>query len=426
MGPVDTVVYSSAIPADNVELVEARRRGLRIWHRSAALAALLLGAEAAGVAGSHGKTTTAAMCAVALMGAGFDPSYVVGAPLAAPAPEGAAASPAVAEQVGRRLAGWPAGQSARLGSGPFVIEADESDGSFRQYPLSVAVVTAVEADHLDNWGDAVRYRQGFAAFARAPGLGLVVCAADDPGAAALAQGLRSEGRPVLTYGEAASADLRLTDVALAGGRPRATAALPAGRRPGRTVELRLGVPGRHNLHNAAAALAVGWHWGADADQLTAALARFRGAERRFTVVGESRGVTVVDDYAHHPSEIRATLAAARSVAPAARLLACFQPHLFTRTRDFADAFGAALAEADWAVVTDVYPAREQPLPGVTGELVAAAVAAHGGRVDYVPDLADAPAALAALARPGDLVLTLGAGSVTTLGPAVLRRLEAAA
>jgi UDP-N-acetylmuramate--alanine ligase len=233
----------------------------------------------------------------------------------------------------------------------------------------------------------------------------------------LAAGLRAEGRAVLTYGEAADADIRLRATAVTGFTPHAKVDLP-----GWSGRLTLGVPGRHNLDNAAAALAVG-HWlGADPDDLVAALAAFRGTDRRFAVVGTAVGVTVVDDYAHHPSEIRATLAAARSVMAEGRLIACFQPHLFTRTRDFADAFGAALAAADMAVVTDIYPAREDPLPGVTGRLVADAVTAHGGAVTYTPDLAAVPGVVADLARPGDLVLTLGAGTITTIGPLLLTAL----
>jgi UDP-N-acetylmuramate--alanine ligase len=421
LGPVDTVVISSAIRPDNVELVEARRRGLRVWHRSAALAALMLGSLGIGVAGTHGKTTTSAMLAIALTGAGLDPSYVIGAPVAAPrgpATPPRVTTPAPWEPIRRRLAVLPEGGSARLGHGAaFVVEADESDGSFRQYPLRAAIVTTIDADHLDNWGTVENYRQGFAEFARGPGLEMVVCAADDPGAAALAAGLRAEGRLVLTYGEAPTADVRIRELVVHGFEPQAEVDLP-----GWSGHLRLQVPGRHNLLNAAAALAVG-HWlGVDPAVLVTALAAFRGTARRFTVVGQAAGVTVVDDYAHHPSEVQATLAAARTVQPDGRVVACFQPHLYTRTRDFADAFGAALAAADEAVVTDIYKAREDPLPGITGRLVAAAVTAHGGVVHYVPALADVAEAVAALARPGDLVLTLGAGTITALGPDILQAL----
>jgi UDP-N-acetylmuramate-alanine ligase len=513
----ETVVVSSAIRSDNPELLEARRRGLRVWHRSAALAALLLGCDGVGVSGAHGKTTTSAMCATALAGAGLDPSYVIGAPLAAfsaqtPAAAGQplvqgrpqrgpaafsdqasagaggrlrpagrpwpdesleaasstvgdgfssagsfkGASPAaspedagragqrgsgavgggsageLAKTVEQRLAGLPPGRSARLGRGRFfVLEADESDGSFLQYPLRLAVVTSVEADHLDNWGTAERYCEGFAAFAGAPGLEAVVCSADDPGAAALAARLKAAGREVLTYGESLDADIRLSSLDTAGFHPSAVIAAPSWPAPGGpgparpawTGRLRLQVPGRHNLWDAAAAFAVGWRLGADPAALLAALACFRGAERRFSVVGQAAGVLVVDDYAHHPSELRAVLAAARDVHPAGRVVACFQPHLFSRTRDFAAAFGAALAAADRVVVTDVYPAREDPIPGVTGESAAAAAAACGVQTDYVQDLADVPAFLARLAVPGDLVLTIGAGNVTTVGPALLRLLE---
>ncbi|MDR0285132.1 MAG: UDP-N-acetylmuramate--L-alanine ligase [Propionibacteriaceae bacterium] len=388
----DTVVVSTAIRGDNVELVEARRRGLRVLHRSVALACLMEGYEVIAVAGTHGKTTTTAMCVAGLMGAGEDPSYVVGGTVLA------------------------TGEGAHIGTGRFfVVEADESDGSFRQYPARIAVITNVEADHLDNWGTATHYAAGFAEFATGPGVELVILDADNPGTARLAATLARRGRRVSTYGESATAGLRLTDL-----HPAAHAGELRGRDWSATLQIE--APGIHNLHNAAAALAVGEALGVDRAGFLAGLATFHGTARRFQHLGVAGGVTVVDDYAHHPTEVAATLAAARLAAGGNRVVVCFQPHLFSRTRDFADEFGRALAAADEVVVLDVYPAREDPIPGVTGELVAEAAARHGGRVHYVPEFGAAVDGLLSLVRPGDLVLTVGAGSVTTLGPALLARL----
>lgn len=387
-----TVVVSSAIRADNPELVEARRRGLRIWHRSAGLAALMLGHEGVSVAGTHGKTTTTAMIAVALSHAGADPSYVIGSPLAS------------------------TGTSSHLGGGKaFVVEADESDGSFLQYPSQIVVVTNVEADHLDNWGTPQAYFEGFVRMASGPRVNYVVVDIDNPGSAELARRLQETGHvQVVTYGEGAGADVRLTDLDLEGSTVAAT--LTGGRSSGR---LQLQVPGRYNLSNAAAAFAVGSLLGVDQAELLAGLASFTGTLRRFQLVGRRGGVSIFDDYAHHPTEIRATLGAARRAAAGGRVIACFQPHLYTRTRDFATEFGKALALADRVLVTDIYASREDPIPGVSGRLVEDAVEAAGGSSRYVPDKGDLPAALAEEVRPGDLVITLGAGDVTLVGPILL-------
>ena len=397
LGEARTVVVSSAIREDNVELAEARRRGLRVWHRSAALGALMLGRTGVAVTGTHGKTTTTGMVATMLVGVGADPGYVIGSPLTA------------------------TGRSSALGTGPaFVVEADESDGSFLQYPAPIAVITNVEADHLDNWGTAERYHEGFVTFGTAPGVEVVIACADDPGARAVADRIRAGGVRVVTYGQAPDADVRLerAGVDAAG----AHAVLAGGL-------LRLRVPGLFNLLNAAAAFAVGLELGLgdDPDALRAALGAFAGTHRRFEFKGEAGGVRVFDDYAHHPTELDATLAAARPLVGAGRLVACFQPHLFSRTAEFADAFGAALSAADEVVVCGVYPAREDAadFPGVTGALVADAVRAHGRSVRYVEDVADAAAVVAGTVRPGDLVLTLGAGDVTEVGPRIVALLERA-
>ncbi len=396
LGDAATVVVSSAIRENNPELAEARRRGLRIWHRSAALAALMLGRIGVAVTGTHGKTTTSAMTAVLLAGAGADPGYVVGSPLTA------------------------TGRAWHLGSGEaFVVEADESDGSFRQYPAGIAVVTNVEADHLDNWGTPAAYAAGFVDFAAASGVHTVVTSADDPGAMALVPAIRAAGKRVVTVGESAGADVRLSGLEFVAGGSRAFLEAEGDR-----GELVLGVPGRYNLHNAASAYAVGRALGLPGPALRAAASGFTGTSRRFEPVAEVAGVRIFDDYAHHPTEVAATLTAARGMVAPGRLVACFQPHLFTRTRDFAPEFGRALALADEIFVLGIYPAREDPLPGVTGRLVAdAAQAVAPGRVRYVETLAEAAPALAAALRPGDVVITLGAGDVTQVGPRLAQLLE---
>lgn len=387
LGSADTVVVSSAVRETNPELAEARRRGLRVWHRSAALAALMLGRVGVAVTGTHGKTTTSAMIATLLTSAGADPGYVVGSPLLA------------------------TGHSHRLGAGEtFVIEADESDGSFLQYPAQVVVITNIEADHLDNWGTAEAYAAGFATLATGDTVTTVVISADDPGAVALTEAVRAAGKRVITFGESAQADVRLTGIGHDG---RGATAILAG--PDDAGPLTLAVPGRYNLHNAAAAYAVGISLGVPGSRLRAAAAEFGGTSRRFQPVAEVGGVRIFDDYAHHPTEVAAALTAARELVGSGRLVACFQPHLFTRTRDFAAEFGRALALADLVVVCGIYPAREDPLPGVTGALVAQAVP-PGVQVSYVESISEAAATLAGLVRAGDLVVTIGAGDVTTVGP----------
>jgi UDP-N-acetylmuramate--alanine ligase len=396
LGDASTVVVSSAVRETNPELAEARRRGLRVWHRSAALAALMLGRRGIAVTGTHGKTTTSAMTAVLLAGAGADPGWVVGSPLAA---------------TGRA---WHAGAGE-----PFVVEADESDGSFLQYPAGVVVVTNVEADHLDNWGTAEAYAAGFVELAGRPGVATVVISADDPGAVAITPAIRDAGTQVVTFGESAGADVRITAAEFPPGRARAVLETADD-----TGEVVLAVPGRYNLQNAAAAYAVGRALGLDGPALRAAAGTFTGTQRRFQPVADVAGVRVFDDYAHHPTEVAATLTAARGLVGAGRLVACFQPHLFTRTRDFAAEFGRALAAADEVLVLGIYPAREDPIPGVTGHLVADAVTAVApDRVHYVESVAEAAPALASLVRPGDVVVTLGAGDVTTVGPRLATLLE---
>ncbi len=396
---VETVVVSSAIREDNPELVTARDRGLRIWHRSAALAALMIGRHGVAIAGAHGKTTTSGMTAVMLQAAGADPSYVIGAPLAATS------------------------TSAHLGQGDvFVVEADESDGSFLQYPTEVAVITNIEPDHLDNWGTAQAYADGFRAFATGPHVQAVVINIDDDGARNLHEQLVAEHRRVISYGESPDADVRLADLDFEG--TRASATLHA---EGQTWPLALQVPGRYNLANAAAAFAAGRVLGLDAERLLAGANSFTGTLRRFQLVASlgltpdapaAEAVRIYDDYAHHPTELRAALTAALRARGTGRLVACFQPHLYSRTRDFATDFGQALCLADVAVITDVYGAREDPMPGVNGSLIADAAQAQATttEVHHVPEKTELATYLADLVQPGDLVMTLGAGDVTLVGP----------
>ena len=399
---VDTVVVSSAIHPDNVELLAAWDSGLRIWHRSAALASLMLGHEAVSVAGTHGKTTTSAMIAAMAAAAGSRPSYVIGSPLAS------------------------TGNNAKIDIGhPFIVEADESDGSFLQYPTTLAVITNIEADHLDNWGTPENYAQGFARFATGSSVRKLVIDADDAGARELTGRLAADPRApeVTTYGEAPDADARLTDITCEGMHSEASLHFE-----GERYQLSLAVPGRHNLWNAAAAFVACRVMGMEAAELVQGAHDFSGTLRRFQPLGHANvqggPVSVFDDYAHHPTEIRAALEAGRRVAGDNRLVACFQPHLYSRTEEFAQEFGQALALADVVVITDVYASREEPVPGVTGKLVADAAIAAGADTLYVPDKANLPEVLAGRVRGGDCVLTLGAGDVTLVGPILLRTLRA--
>ncbi len=399
----DTLVTTpTAIGPDNVELAEARRRGLRVMVRAGALASVMLDRRGIAVTGTHGKSTTTGMLTTILRHSGADPGYMIGGILA------------------------ETGLGAEDGTGPlFVAEADESDGSFRMLAPDLAIVTCVEADHLDNYADLAEIQATFAEFTSLikPG-GLLVAGADDPGSAALAAVTAQAGVRVRTYGTAPGADYRVTGVHSAGmtvrfevnAGPRAASGTPSAAR------LEVPVPGRHNALNATAAYAAARELGVAPALIAAGLAAYQGVHRRMQPKGEAAGVLVLDTYAHHPTELTADLRAARDIRPDGRILAVFQPHLFSRTRIFAPEFGAALGLADEAFVLDVYAARENPEPGVSGLLISSAV--PGGRARFIPDRADLPAAVAAAARPGDLVLTMGAGDVTLLGPRIVAALEA--
>jgi len=396
----DTVVVSTAIRPDNPELAEARRRGLRVLHRAAALASVMLDRQGIAVTGTHGKSTTTGMLTTILRHCGADPGYMIGGILA------------------------ETGLGAEDGAGAmFVAEADESDGSFLMLAPDLAIVTCVEADHLDNYADLTEIQATFAEFTRQirPG-GLLIACADDPGAAALAAAAAASGVRVRSYGTAPTADYRLTAVRSHGMTVHFEVTAGPGAAPGAPppAQLEVAVPGQHNALNATAAYAAAVELGLDPGPIAAGLAAYRGVYRRMQPKGEAAGVLVLDSYAHHPTELTADLRAAREIRPDGRVIAVFQPHLFSRTRIFAAEFGAALGLADEAFILDVYAAREDPEPGVTGELVASAV--PGGRGRFSPDRADVPAAVAAAARPGDLVLTMGAGDVTALGPQIVEAL----
>ncbi|MBC7290108.1 MAG: UDP-N-acetylmuramate--L-alanine ligase [Actinotalea sp.] len=413
---VDTLVVSTAIRPTNPELVRAGERGIRVLHRSQALAALMADRRAVAVAGAHGKTTTSAMIAVALRHAGLDPSWAIGGTVRSADPVDAAPGPDGAQRGAWSGSGALAG--ARHGGGDVLVaEADESDGSFLAYRPHVAVVTNIEPDHLDHYGTREAFEEAFVRFAgRVEPDGWLVACADDDGARRLADAARTSGVRVRTYGSSPDADVRLGPwlVTPDGGSLEVTG--PEGDR----AELRLAVPGAHNGLNAAGAWTAARLLGVAPDVAAAGLGRFLGTGRRFEDRGTAGGVRVVDDYAHHPTEVAALLAAARPVAGTGRVLVLFQPHLYSRTRTFADAFAAALAAADVVVVTDVYAAREDPDPSVTGALLTDRLREAGhGAADFVADRVEAARAIGAAARPGDLVLTVGAGDVTELAPVVL-------
>jgi UDP-N-acetylmuramate--alanine ligase len=406
LGRADTVVVSSAIRPSNPELAAARERSLRVLPRAAALASIMMGRRSTAIAGTHGKTTTTSMLTTILRECGAGPGYVIGGVLA------------------------ETGRGAEDGAGPdLVVEADESDGSFLMLSPYVAVITNVEADHLDNYSGLEEIRAAFEAFARriTPGGALISCA-DDAGARTVAGASRDRDIRVRSYGVAADADYRISQVTPRG--MGSTFVLTAGPRSADSggadpfeTAVTIAVPGRHNVLNAAAAIAAATELGVPGPQAAAALAAYRGAHRRMEPKGEGDGVRVLDSYAHHPTEVAADLAAARDLADGGRVLAVFQPHLFSRTRIFATDLGAALGRADEAVVLDIYAAREDPEPGVTGALVADAVPAGRGHFRPGP-LAAVPAVVADLAKPGDLILTMGAGDVTTLGPVIVAALQA--
>jgi UDP-N-acetylmuramate--alanine ligase len=388
------VVVSSAIREDNPELARAAELGIPVVHRSDALATLMEGLRPIAVAGTHGKTTTTSMLAVSLAELGLTPSYAIGGDLDAP------------------------GSNAQHGEGEiFVAEADESDRSFHKYAPEVAIILNVELDHHANYASMEEIYDSFGTFVDrvVPG-GTLVISADHEGARELTRRLDGVVRTV-TYGESQDADVRILSITPQGLKSEVTVVLD-----GAELTFAVSVPGSHYAHNAVAALAAGAALGIPATELAPALAAYTGVKRRLQLKGEAAGVRVIDSYAHHPTEMTADLEAMRSGAEG-RVLVVFQPHLVSRTQELGKEMGEALALADASVVLDIYPAREDPIPGVTSELIIESARAAGAEVQAVHDKAGVPAAVAGMAKPGDLVLTMGAGDVTDLGPQILDRLS---
>ena len=391
---VSAIVRTSAVPEDHPEIVAARAAGIPVWKRAQALGAVVNSGTVVAVAGTHGKTSTTAMTVRLLEEAGADPTGFVGGAVAA----------------------W--GGNLRRGGSTYVVEADEYDRSFHTLAPDVAIVTNLEADHLDIYGDLNGVRDAFRTFlaARREGGRVVVCA-DDPGASALLPSLNGSA---YTCGITAGSQLRATDVHQDGsgigfrvvedGLDRGSGFIP--------------MPGLHNLRNGLAAAAAARHLGARWEDIRRGWASFTGVGRRFQRLGEVAGVTVIDDYAHHPTEIDATIEAVRGAFPGRRLVVAFQPHLYSRTRDFSDDFGRALAAADDVWVGEIFPAREAPIPGVDGSLVVRAVEARGVPVRLHADLDTFAASLADHVRDGDVLVTMGAGSIEQVGPELVTRLEA--
>jgi UDP-N-acetylmuramate--alanine ligase len=386
------LVVTSAMPKKHPELERARQLGIPVIRRAEALGEVTVGRELVGIAGTHGKTTTTVMTTTALAAAGREPTGIVGA----------------------RVAQWEG--NLRLGGDTlYVVEADEYDRSFLALTPTVAVVTNMEADHLDIYADLADIRGAFAQFAR--GARTIVLCADDAGATSLPTPSSTE---VIRYG-ITSPDARLKAPQIRSrGLGSSFDVIYDGERLG---AIDLMVPGRHNVLNALAAVASGLALGAEFGALARGLATFTGAERRFQWLGEAKGVAIVDDYAHHPTEIAATLAAARGAFPGRRIVAAFQPHLYTRTRDFSTEFGSALAAADAVYLTEIYPAREQPIAGVDSGLIERALAKAGGSLAWRGERGTLAEALASEARSGDVVITIGAGDITKTGPELLKQLE---
>lgn len=390
---VRAVVVTAAVPAGHPELARARELGLPIVARKVALAELIEGARAVGISGTHGKTTTTVMTTEALTAAGLNPTGIAGG----------------------RVSTW--GGNARVaGDDLFVVEADEYDKAFLTLYPAVAVVNNVEADHLECYGSMAALEDAFVQFASRGRVTIVN--GDDPGARRVGQRVDNTVR---RFGCADDADIRIGDVVQRADLTEARVSW----RDGRSITLRLRVPGLHNLRNAVAALGVVDALGGALEPAAAALGEFRGVGRRFERLGEFAGVAVVDDYAHHPSELAATLSAARQAFPGRRLVAVFQPHLYSRTAAHGEAMGEALAAADLVIVTEIYPAREQPIAGVSGQQVAVAAERAGADARYEPTRADVGKTVYRVLKAGDVVLTLGAGDITRVAPELVRWLSAA-
>jgi UDP-N-acetylmuramate--alanine ligase len=387
----DTFVYTTAINPRHFEFAAARERGMPVLRRAAALAAALEDRHAIAIAGTHGKTTTTSLLTVAAQACGVDPSFAIGGNL------------------------YETGKNAHLGSGDLaIVEADESDGSFLLTRPAAAVITNVEADHLENHGDLEGVFRAFELFVdRVEKDGLLLTCADDSGARRVAEYARGQGRRVITYGETPDADVVVRDVVAM---PEAVEFQVTGEPTGTRYVRVASLIGRHMSLNATAALAMAAELGLDLDTVVRSWADFGGVHRRFEPHGVGGGVRVYDDYAHHPTEIAASLEAAKAAAAPGRLIAVFQPGTYSRTQTFAQEFADAMAIADIAVVMDIFPAREEPIPGVTGATISELIPLPTEQVVYEPHYADVPKRVAALARQGDLVITMGIGNVYLLCP----------
>jgi len=394
---VDVLVFSSAIPPENPEVVVARQRNIPVIRRAEMLAEVMRLKYGIGIAGTHGKTTTTSMVSLVLMEGGVDPTVIVGG----------------------RLHGL-AGSNARMGKGDFiVVEADEYDRSFLSITPTIAVLTTLETDHLDCYRDLEDIKSAFIQFAaKVPFYGFVVLCLDEP---ALQDIMPKIKKKIITYGLNGEADLQAVDLVHKQNRTRFTV-LRGGTELG---EVELQIPGKHNVQNALAAIAVGLSLDVPFAKVKTGIEKFTGVFRRWEVKAEVQGITVVDDYAHHPTEIKATLSGVKA-GWRRRVICVFQPHLYSRTRDFYDEFGRSFFNADVLVVTDVYPAREEPIQGVSGELIANAAKVFGHKqVHYVPDKTAVPAFLMGLKQEGDIIITMGAGDIWKFGEKFIAALKGA-
>lgn len=389
------VVRSSAIPDSNVEIQAAKSKGIEVLERAQALAILLEGARSIAVAGTHGKTTTTSMLTVALQHCGFDPSFSIGATIR------------------------NSGTNAHQGSGDvFVVEADESDGSFIAYKPFGAIITNIELDHVDNFANLQAIDDIFADFVKSvQSDGFLVVCGDDPGVKRVLSQIPNVSQEVITYGLSDDVDLKIDRIFVS-----STAASARASYKGRVLgEMELAITGAHNLLNAAAALATAIKLGAAPQEVMAGLKLFTGARRRFEKKGEVRGITVIDDYGHHPTELEATLKTARIFAGTGRVLTVFQPHRYTRTKAFSEGFAKSLELADYTFLLEIYPASERAIPGVTSSLIASKM--NPAKVIYEPSMPQVVEQVAMSAQPGDVILTLGAGDVSSLGKLILSALE---
>lgn len=398
LGSAEIVVRSSAVPNNNPEIVAALEKGIPVLERAQALAELMVESKSVAVAGTHGKTTTTSMLTVALQHCGLDPSFSIGATVR------------------------NSGTNAHHGSGNiFVVEADESDGSFVAYNPLGAIITNIELDHVDNFADLTQIDEIFYRFVKTiKRSGFLVVCIDDPGVLRLINKLNSEkiaGFELITYGESPEADLRLDRILIS---PKSAVARTTYK--GRVLgEMELAITGHHNILNAGAALAAALWLGAPAQEILEGLKLFTGARRRFEIKGVAKGITVIDDYGHHPTEITATLQAARVFAQSGRIFTVFQPHRYSRTQAFSGEFAKSLSLADHTFLLEIYPASEKPIPGVSSSLIANKMAKD--LVTYEPSMPAVIEQVAAMSKPGDVVITLGAGDVSSLGRIVLDAIE---